>query len=101
MAEAWELQLGSLEHRIERLERESQKSEESRNRLYARLEPLEKENAVTAVQYAQIMGMLNEMKEDIKTLKETPKRRLDSIATTVISVSITAVLTFIISYVLH
>ena len=68
-----------LEHRVETLEDRLTKSEESRREIYERLNSLERDRAANSVVLGQIKDSIDEVKADVKYIKEKPGRRIDTV----------------------
>lgn len=81
-----ESNIAELKHRVNQLEKNYDDLKEI-------LEPIKEENIRQDEHYKQIMQTLNEVKDDVKELKNRPSKFLDYIYMTVISAVISFVIT--------
>ena len=82
-----------METRIARLEQRVSQLEKEHSEMKEVIEPIKEDNIRNDEHYKQIMTTLNEVKNDVKELKNRPSKFLDYIYMTVIS----AVISFIIT----
>lgn len=71
--------------RIEALEKSADKNSGAHEKIYERLNAIERDNCATEVQYGQIMKSLDEIKGDVSELKQRPVKRFDAIQMALIS----------------
>jgi len=90
-----EVLLAKYEGRIKTLEREMNGIKTHKTAVYERLSELEKGRHIMEFQFKQIMDNIVKIKEEIKTLKEKPSKRLDLIITSIISIMIASVWTYL------
>ena len=82
-----------METRIARLEQRVSQLEKEHSEMKEVIEPIKEDNIRNDKHYKQIITTLNEVKNDVKELKNRPSKFLDYIYMTVIS----AVISFIIT----
>lgn len=82
-----------METRIARLEQRVSQLEKEHSEMKEVIEPIKEDNIRNDEHYKQIMATLNEVKNDVKELKNRPSKFLDYIYMTIIS----AVISFIIT----
>ena len=82
-----------METRIARLEQRVSQLEKEHSEMKEVIEPIKEDNIRNDEHYKQIITTLNEVKNDVKELKNRPSKFLDYIYMTVIS----AVISFIIT----
>ena len=82
-----------METRIARLEQRVSQLEKEHSEMKEVIEPIKEDNIRNDEHYKQIMATLNEVKCDVKELKNRPSKFLDYIYMTIIS----AVISFIIT----
>lgn len=73
------LTLESLAVRVTALEKTANENHESHGAIYARIEAVEKGHATLDVSLNSIKQVLDEIKADVKDLKEKPAKRWDMI----------------------
>lgn len=76
--------LESLAARVTSLEQTAAQNHESHGEIYARIEAVEKGHATLDVSLNSIKQVLDEIKADVKDLKEKPAKRWDMIVTEVV-----------------
>lgn len=84
-----------VEIRLRRVEDELVKNHNTHAELFSRVGIIEKELAVITAQNDHIMEMLHEMKEDVRGLKNTPAKRLDTLWAALISAVISGSVAFV------
>ena len=82
-----------METRIARLEQRVSQLEKEHSEMKEVIEPIKEDNIRNDEHYKQIMTTLNEVKNDVKELKNRPSKFLDYIYMTIMS----AVISFIIT----
>lgn len=82
-----------METRIARLEQRVSQLEKEHTEMKEILEPIKEDNIRNDEHYKQIIDTLNEVKSDVKDLKNRPSKFLDYIYMTIMS----AVISFIIT----
>lgn len=87
-----------LLHRIKILEEESGHNKASHEKIYDRLNAIERENSATSVQYDQIMANLKDLKDDVSEIKDRPVKRFDAVQMALISAVISAMIGFAIKF---
>lgn len=73
------LTLETLAVRVTALEHTSERNSEDHGKIYARVEAVEKGQAVVNNNMDNIITVCNEIKQDVKELKEKPVKRYDSL----------------------
>lgn len=81
----------------EQLERLEQKYSESRQKIYARLESLERSEAVTQERYERILDEIKDINHQLKELSSKPQKRWDAAVLGVITTLIGGVTGYIVS----
>lgn len=82
----------AVELRLKRLEEDSDRNRDSHSRMFAKLEEMESNHKVTSNELDNIKEMLQEIKTDVKDLKEKPTKRYERLTESVIQWVIIAVL---------
>lgn len=75
------LTLEALAVRVTALEKTAAENHESHGAIYARIESVEKGHAVLDASLANIRTVLEEIRADVKDLKDKPGKRWDSLVT--------------------
>lgn len=78
--------------RITALEQSAKENHESHGEIYARIESVERGNAILDTSLTNIWTVLKEIQADIKELKEKPAKRWDVIVSETIKWIVVAVL---------
>ena len=73
------------EDRIKALEEDSQRNQKTHKEFFSRFEALNLEAAGIQKDFQNILLVLNEVKADVKELKDKPARRWESIITAIIT----------------
>lgn len=81
----------------EQLAKLEAKYSESRQRLYTRIEQLERAAAVTDERYSRILAEIEEINEKLKDLSAKPAKRMDTAVTAMITAAVGGFIGFIIS----
>lgn len=79
-------------HLIEELKEQSGRNLAAHEKIYGRLEEIEKNDSVTQYQYSQIMESIKEIKEDVSEIKSKPEKTLTAAKTALISCSVSAII---------
>lgn len=74
------------------LEHTADKNSEDHGKIYARMETVEKGQAVVNNNMNNIITVCNEIKHDVKELKEKPAKRYDSLINSVVQWAVIAAL---------
>lgn len=82
------------EHQIATLKDEIKRNSEQHKEFHSRLEECHIVDAVTDEKYQTILNVLTELKNQVKTLTETPNRRWETLITCII----TGIVGFVIAY---
>lgn len=64
------------EDRIRQLELDSERNQKTHKEFFGRFEKLERENAVTDERYQQLLVTMNEIKADVRELKDKPRAQV-------------------------
>ena len=86
------LTIEALAVRITALEESAKENHESHGEIYARIESVERGNAILDTSLTNIWTVLKEIQSDIKELKEKPAKRWDVIVSETIKWIVVAVL---------
>lgn len=86
------LTMEALAVRITALEKKAAENHESHGAIYARIESVEKGHAVLDTSLANIRTVLEEIRADVKDLKEKPARRWDTVVTEALKWIVLAIL---------
>ena len=86
------LTLETLAVRVRTLEKGMTHNSENHGEIYARLEAVEKGQGIVSAELSSIRDLCNEIKADVKDLKERPMKKYDSISMAVVQWLILAVL---------
>lgn len=78
------LSLETLAVRVTSLEHTVERNSEDHGKIYARVESVEKGQAVVNNNVSNIITVCNEIKQDVKELKEKPAKRYDSLVNSII-----------------
>lgn len=78
------LSLETLAVRVTSLEHTAERNSEDHGKIYARVEAVEKGQAVVNSNVSNIITVCNEIKQDVKELKEKPVKRYDSLVNSII-----------------
>lgn len=78
------LTLEGLAARITGLEQTAQKNSEDHGKIYARMEAVEKGQAIINVNLSNIEKMCKEISLDVKALKERPIKRYDTVVNAIL-----------------
>lgn len=100
MAENIEAEVAGLKQRVYHLEQGQEDNKNAHTKIYGELKDIAKENTATEERYKQIMKNLEEIKEEIKNIKDKPSKRMDLIITAIISVLVSGIGMFIINNIL-
>jgi len=95
-----ELKIENLNERIKKIEEAGEREADNRRQIYTRLENLEKHEVTTNINYGHILASIDEIKKDVREIKDKPHKRYELIINTIISAiiggSIGALITWII-----
>lgn len=80
-----------LLYRIEALEDDGNHNKSAHEKIYDRLNAIERDNSATSVQYDQIMKSLSKINEDLDELKKAPVKKFDALQMALISAVISAI----------
>lgn len=86
------LTLETLAVRVTALELESTRNKEAHEKIYSRVEELENGHAVTDSNLKNIENLCNEIRADVKELKEKPAKRYDGLVSAVMQWAIIGLL---------
>lgn len=86
------LSLETLAIRVATIEKAISENSESHGKLYARIETVEKGQAVINTNLDNIEKLCNEICADVKTLKEKPAKRYDALVNSVMQWLVLAIL---------
>lgn len=86
------LSLDTLAVRVKALENAASQNSENHGKIYARLEAVEKGQGIISSELTSIRDLCNEIKADVKDLKERPMKKYDSISMAILQWLILAVL---------
>lgn len=84
------LTLETLAVRVTALEHTSERNSEDHGKIYARVEAVEQGQAVVNNNMNNIITVCNEIKQDVKELKEKPAKRWDSLVLAVLQWAVIA-----------
>lgn len=82
----------TLAVRVKNLEDANVRSSEARGKIYARLEAVESGQAAISTDLSNIEKVCNEIKEDVKDLKERPAKRYEGVVNAVLQWAILALI---------
>lgn len=83
------------ENRIETLEREMKENREAHKNIYMRLEGIYESKARMDFALESVQHVVEEIRSDVKVLKERPIRRYEGIVNQILQYIITAILAYI------
>lgn len=86
------LTLETLAVRVTALEHTAERNSEDHGKIYARVEAVEQGQAVVNNNMNNIITVCNEIKQDVKELKEKPVKRYDSLINSVVQWAVIAAL---------
>ena len=98
MENANAVSIAELAARVGALERESKENAKDHLDFRIRIEAIEKNHGVFQSDLKHIQGLCNEIKADVKTLKERPVKRYDAIANAVLQWLVLAVLAAVVVF---
>ncbi len=90
-------EMAVVEIRLRRVEDELVKNHNTHVELFSRVGIIEKELAVITAQNNHIMEMLHEMKEDVRCLKSTPAKKLDTLWAALTGAAISGIVAFVLA----
>ena len=79
------IMLENLMERVKKIEDSEDRTNYIRDRIYERLEVLERKEAATSVEYGHILNRLDDMTKDIREIKDKPTKKYELIVTTIIT----------------
>lgn len=82
----------ALAVRVKTLEEKAEKNSQDHGQFYARIEATEKGQGIIQADLSNIKTLCNEIKADVKDLKEKPAKRWDGLANSVIQWAVLALL---------
>ena len=86
-----------MESRIECLEKEAMRNQDTHKEFFNRIEGQEKHMAITEERYNQIRTDTTEIKEQIRTLSEKPAKRWESLVGAVIGALVAGIIAFMLT----
>lgn len=87
----------TLEFRVQKLEEDSRRNQETHREFYSKIESVNRENAVMASDIASIKTLCAEIKNDVKALTEKPAKKWDNIVASVLQWAVLGILAYSIS----
>lgn len=90
--------LESLAVRVTSLEHTAHENSENHGKIYARIEAVEKGQAVINTSLVNIEKVCDEISADVKALKERPMKRYDAIANAVLQWLVLAILAAVVVF---
>lgn len=88
----------TLAVRVKALEDERDRSSEARGKIYARLEAVESGQVAINTNLANIEDVCNEIKADVKDLKERPAKRYDNLVESVLQWAVIGILGAVVAF---
>ncbi len=82
----------NLEQCVASLKEESKENQSAHREIYAKIEKISQENAVANERYQQILTSMNELKADVKELKERPGKKWDFLMSIVLQWAVLGIL---------
>ena len=101
MPESTETKVELLSQRLYALEKGQEANLHAHERIYGRLETAERSNSGTDIKLDSIVKALDDLKHDMKTIKEKPSKRMDIIVTAIITLLVGAIGTFLLNGILR
>lgn len=90
--------IAELKARVETLEREAKENAAAHEAFRERLEKIENGHGVLKQDLLYIQNLCSEIKDDVKTLKDRPAKRYESIISTVLQWLVVAILAAVVVF---
>lgn len=83
----------TLEQSVTNLKEESKENQIAHKEIYAKMEKISQDNAIANERYQQILISMNELKADVKELKDKPAKKWDQLMSIVLQWAVLGLLT--------
>jgi len=96
----YDIHFQHMEEHIDKIEETQKREIGIRERIYERIEILERKEAATSVEYSHILSALDELKKDVRELKEKPNKRYETFIAAAITTIVGGILGAIVAFII-